>query len=268
MRAMNRWKPLAAALASALPLAASAYPGGTPSYQTDVAPFCAACHSSRSADALAGAGDRAEKEVAEIKHIAVILAGPQGYQSLSERDRQMLAAQIRALDAASTVTLEAPGTVKPGQVFQVRVHVTGGAGPVVGIALVDSAHRWYARPAASAGWSVVAPPAITGSDGKPRTDWLEKRPESAGRNLSFVNVTGIASDAVSSRWDAAQVIFTLRAPDRPGSYPLAAAYFYGTEKATLLGYTTDANGRKRVRGGLSGGSGRLLFAPVQMIQVQ
>jgi len=265
---MIRRNLFAVALASALPLVASAYPGGTPSYQTDVAPFCAACHSSRSVDALAGAGDRAEQEVAESKHIAVILSGQQGYRSLSEPDRLRLAVQIRALDAASTVTLSAASTVEPGQAFQVRVNVTGGAGPVVGVALVDSAHRWYARPAASAGWSVVAPPAITGSDGKPRTDWLEQRPESAGRNLSFVNVTGIASDAVSSRWDAAQVIFTLRAPDRPGSYPLAAAYFYGTEKATLLGYTTDAKGRKQVRGGLSGGSGRLLFTPVQMIQVQ
>ena len=31
---------------------ASAYPGGTPSYQTDIAPFCAGCHASRSVDML------------------------------------------------------------------------------------------------------------------------------------------------------------------------------------------------------------------------
>ena len=41
---------------------ASAYPGGTPSFQTDVAPFCAGCHSSRDAAALAGTGERATKE--------------------------------------------------------------------------------------------------------------------------------------------------------------------------------------------------------------
>jgi len=40
------------------PAATLAYPGGTPDYQTDVAPYCASCHSSRSADALAGAGER------------------------------------------------------------------------------------------------------------------------------------------------------------------------------------------------------------------
>ena len=78
-------------LACWLPLAAAAYPGGTPNYQTDAAPFCASCHSSRSADALAGIGERADKEVAEQKHIAVILSGQKGYASLSESDRQTLA---------------------------------------------------------------------------------------------------------------------------------------------------------------------------------
>jgi hypothetical protein len=259
---------LAAVLALVLSAPALAYPGGTPSYQTDVAPFCAGCHASRAADALMGAGERAEKEVVESKHIAVILSGQGGYKGLSEADRQALAGQIRALDAASSVTLSAPASVKPGQTFAVQVSITGGAGPVVGVGLVDSAHRWYARPAASAGWSIVAPPEITGADGKPRTDWLEKRPEASGRNLSFVNVTGIASDSAAGSWDSAQVVFTLRAPDRPGSYPLSAAYLYGTEKSTLLGFTTNAMGRKEVRGGLAGGSGRVLFAPVQAIEVK
>jgi hypothetical protein len=257
----------AGALALA-PFAAVAYPGGTPNYQTDVAPFCAACHSSRSADALAGAGERAEKEVAERKHIAVILSGQGGYASLGEADRQTLVEQIRALDAASTISIKAPTSVKRGETFLVQVRVTGGAGPVVGVALVDRAHRWYARPAPSAGWSVVAPPEITGSDGQPRTKWLNQRPESAGRNLSFVNVPGIQSDAALGKWDSAEVVFTLRAPDRPGSYPLAAAYLYGTEKSSVLGYTTSSLGDKEVRGGFDGGSGRVVFTPVQQIQVQ
>jgi hypothetical protein len=250
------------------PLAAPAYPGGTPDYQTDAAPFCAGCHASRDTAVLAGAGERADKELAERKHVAVILSGQQGYASLGEPDRQTLVEQIRALDAASSVTLKAPSAVKPGETFLVQVSVTGGAGPVVGVGLVDRAHRWYARPAPSAGWSVVAPPEISGADGQPRTRWLDKRPESAGRNLAFVNVPGVKSDAALGKWDSAQVVFTLRAPDRPGTYPLAAAYFYGTEKSTLLGYTTSALGEKEVRGGFDGGSGRILFTPVQQIQVQ
>ena len=43
----------------------AAYPGGTPNFQTDVAPFCAACHSSRDESALAGAGERATKNFFE-----------------------------------------------------------------------------------------------------------------------------------------------------------------------------------------------------------
>lgn len=265
----RRISVLCAAVALGLaPLVAAAYPGGTPDYQTDVAPFCAGCHSSRDAAALAGSGDRADKELAERKHIAVILSGQQGYASLGEQDRQTLVEQIRALDAASGVTLKAPGAVKRGETFLVQVSVTGGAGPAVGVGLVDRAHRWYARPAPSVGWSVVAPPEMTGADGQPRTQWLNKRPESAGRNLSFVNVPGVKSDAALGKWDSAQVVFTLRAPDRPGTYPLAAVYFYGTEKSSVLGYTTSALGDKEVRGGFDGGSGRIVFTPAQQIEVQ
>ena len=262
--------PLCAALVLALLLApgALAYPGGTPSYQTDVAPFCAGCHSSRDAAMLAGAGERATKEVADRKHLAVILEGKKGYAELSESDRATLADQIRALDAASTVTLEAPDKVAKGQSFQVTVSVTGGAGPVVGVSLVDRAHRWFARPASAAGWRVAGPPVVIGPDGQPQSEWLDKRPDGLDRNLSYVNVTGIESNAALEKWASAKVIFTLQAPDRPGSYPLAAGYLYGTEKSTVLGYKTNAVGWKEVRGGLGGGSGRVLFTPVKSIAVE
>lgn len=250
-----------------LPATAGAYPGGTPSYQTDAAPFCAGCHSSRSADYLAGAGERAQKETAERKHIALILSGQKGYESLTEADRETLAAQIRALDEASTVSLSAPARVAPGQSLEVEVAVTGGAGPVVGVALVDRPHRWYARPASSVGWQVVAPPRVLGADGVPQEEWLEKRPAEAGRNLSFVNVTGIQSDSAAGTWASAKVVFTLRAPDRPGRYPLTAVFLYGTEKSTVLGYTTNALGWKEVRGGSGGGSGRVLFSDVVEVEV-
>jgi hypothetical protein len=264
---MFRIAMLSFALVLSLAAAAAAYPGGVPNFQTDVAPYCAACHSSRSEAELAGT-PLAAKEVAEQKHIAAILSGKQGYASLSEPDRKTLVEQIRALDAASTIEMKAPAQVKPGEVFQVQVRVTGGAGPVVGVGLVDRDHRWYARPAASAGWQVTAPPEITGADGKPRTEWLDKRPADMGRNLSFVNVPGIKSDSAAKKWDHAEVVFTLRAPDRPGTYPLAGAYWYGTEKSTLLGYTTNAQGQPEVRGGFTGGSGRVMFTPVQQIKVQ
>ena len=265
---MGRNLFIAALTTCLLPLAAAAYPGGTPSFQTDAAPYCAGCHSSRIVDALDGAGERAQKEVAESKHIAVILSGQKGYESLSEADRLTLAEQIRALDAASTVSMKAPATIKAGDTFQVQVSVTGGAGPVVGVGLVDRAHRWYARPAPSAGWAVVAPPEVMGDDGQPNNAWIEKRPAEAGRNLAFVNVPGIESNSAAGTWDSAEVIFTLRAPDRPGSYPLAASYWYGTETSTVLGYTENAMGWKEVRGGFTGGSGRVMFTEVMNITVE
>jgi hypothetical protein len=264
---MNRSSLIAAAVLLGA-TGAGAYPGGTPTFQTDVAPYCAACHASREASALAGAGERATKETSEHKHISVILSGQQGYQTLSEPDRKTLAEQIRALDTASTIELKSPASVKAGEVFQVQIRVTGGGGPVVGVGLVDRDHRWFARPAPSAGWQVVAAPEITGADGATRTDWLAKRPAEMGRNLSFVNITNIQSDPAAKKFDSAEVIFTLRAPDRPGSYPLAGVYLYGTEKSTLLGYTTNSMGQKEIRGGFTGGSGRVLFTKVQQIQVQ
>ncbi len=266
---MRIHQAFAAAAAAALfgSTGAEAYPGGTPNYQTDVAPYCASCHSSRSAEALAGVGERADKEVAERKHIAVILAGEKGYASLGEADRKILAEQIRALDVASSVTMKAPPTVVVGQEFDVMVQVTGGAGPAVGVALVDANHRWFARPASSVGFVTVAPPDIEGPDGKPQVEWLSKRPESQLRNLSFVNVTGIASDSAAKQWASARVTFHLRAPDRPGSYPLTAVYLYGTEKSSVLGYTTNPVGWKEVRGGVGGGSGRVMFTPVQQVIV-
>jgi hypothetical protein len=118
---------------------------------------------------------------------------------------------------------------------------------------------------------VVAEPSITGPDGAAQTAWLAKRPERAGRNLSFVNVTGVASDPEKGSYAKSQVRFTLRAPGGAGTHPLAAVFFYGTEKSTPLGYVVDPKDplqRKQVRGGFGGGSGRIAFSDVAQIVVQ
>ncbi|MCA9509817.1 MAG: hypothetical protein R3E88_05895 [Myxococcota bacterium] len=260
-----------AALAALVALAAgtaSAYPGGTPSYQTDVAPFCAGCHSSVAESDLEGAGERAAKEVIAAKHLAPIAAGENGYKDLSEADRTTLVAHIRALDASSTIQMEFPPQVAVGETFNVTVNVTGGAGPVVGVALVDRAHRWYAKPATSAGWTVVGPPSVIGQDGRPQSEWSDARPEKFGRATTYVNVKGISSDASTESWGSAKVIFTLKAPDKPGDYPLVGVYLYGTEKGSPLGYTTNAVGWKMPRGTTAGASGRVRFTPEHEITVK
>lgn len=247
---------------------ANAYPGGTPDFQTDVTPFCAPCHSSTDEASLAGAGERAAKEVAERKHIATILAGEGAYGKISEDERQTLASHIKAVDANSTVTVGFPPQVAKGETFQVTVEVTGGAGPVVGIALVDRAHRWYARAATDVGWEVVGAPTIIGPDGSPQPAWIEKRPERFDRNLTYVNVTGVESDAAAGSWSKSKVIFTLKAPDRAGDLPLVAAYLYGTEKASPLGYETHPIYGKLIRGTYTGKSGRVKFSTAHVISVR
>jgi len=245
-----------------------AYPGGTPHLQTDAAPYCASCHSSRSEEALAGTGARAVKELAANKHLALIENGKEGYEKLTPAERLELVRQIKALDEASTVSLNAQPKVKPGEIFKVTVDVTGGAGPVVGVGLLDVAHRWLARPVTGEGFFVVKPPDIIGQDFKEQTRWLERRPEALRRNLTFVNVLGIHSNASKGEWGRAQVVWTLQAPQKPGIYSLVAGYWYGTEKGSPLGYTEDPVRGKMVRGGGAGHSGRILFSDSFKVTVQ
>jgi xanthosine utilization system XapX-like protein len=252
----------------ALAASAHAYPGGTPEFQTDAAPYCASCHSSANADMMRGAApDRAQKELAANKHVALITAGEGGYQALSAAERALLAEHVRAVDANTSVKIEAPPKVAINGELRVSVHVTGGAGPVVGVALVDTPQRWLARPATAVGWFVSQEPQILGQDFQQQTDWLAKRPLSLMRNLAYVNVTGLRSDAVKSDWARTQVVWTLRAPSRPGKLPLAAALWYGTEKASPLGVVTDPIRGRMLRGGVSGHSGRILFSTPLSIEV-
>ena len=262
---MLRFVPIAL-LWIAVALPAFGYPGGTPGFQTDVAPYCAGCHASRTEEMLAGAGPRAQKELPDAKHYAKISAGKGGYEALSEADRATLIEHLKAVDEASTVSVEAPASVAAGAEFEVTVAVTGGAGPAVAVGLVDGGHRYLARPAPSAGWQVVGAPAISGPS--ETQEWLGRRPEALGRNLAFVNVTGVESDATTGSWASARVTWKLRAPAAAGTYPLAAAYWYGTETASPLGYTTDPVRGKQVRGSYLGNSGRILISTPLSIEVK
>jgi hypothetical protein len=254
--------------ALALAAAADAYPGGTPTFQTDAAPFCASCHSSTSLEMMSGMPpDRAEKELAANKHLALIRAGDGNYEALSEAERALLVEHVRAVDANTSVKISGPAKVSINEDIRVNVEVAGGAGPVVGVALVDTPKRWLARPATGVGWFVAREPQILGQDFQEQTEWLSRRPLSLGRNLAFVNVERLHSDAVKSEWARAQVLWTLRAPSRPGKYPLAAALWYGTEKASPLGVITDPILGKTVRGGPAGHSGRIRFSNPLTIEV-
>ncbi len=246
---------------------ASAFPGGTPDFQTDVGPYCASCHSSTSEEDLAGLGERSVSELAPNKHFAEIRAGSGRYAELSVEDRTRLVELLMAVDLNSTITLEFPPQVAPGETFQVTVRVTGGAGPSVGVGLVDRPHRFYARPASAIGWEVVGAPTIIGLNG-PQTSWISRRPEREGRNITFVNVEDIQSSADEDRWSRAKIIFTMRAPKQIVDLPLVGAFFYGTETGASLSTRNHPEYGRLPLGGMLGNSGRVKFSATAVISVK
>jgi hypothetical protein len=245
------------------------YPGGTPDFQTDVAPFCSACHASTKLSDLDGApGDRAEKELAENKHYTLVASGSKTYAELTAEQRTQLVELLKAVDANATIEIDYPPQVAPGETFQITVRVVGGGGPVVGVGLVDRPHRWYAKPASSAGWTVVGAPTIIGPKGSPQTEWLSKRPERYGRGITYVNVTDWKSSAETGSWAKAKVIYTLKAPDKPGDYPLVGTFWYGTEKAIKMSTQANPMYGDQPLGGYTGKSGRVKFSAPYVISVK
>lgn len=247
---------------------AQGYPNGPLIHVSDLAPACAGCHSSMSADQVRNLPpDFAAKQVVDAKHYQAILAGAGAYKDLSQADREKLVEDIKLLDASSTVALTAPSTAARGQTVTVTVSVKGGAGPVVGVALLDSNLRYQARPIASDGWTVVGAPKVVGPDGAEQTKWVDSRAEGLKKNLSYVLVFGVKSDLAAKSFPESKVTWTLRAPQDPGRYTIAAAFMYGTEKASPLGAVPQAAGGFMPRGGGAAPSGHMKFSPLETITV-
>jgi hypothetical protein len=255
---------------AALPATGWAYSGGTPGYVTDVAPFCASCHSSVSEAQLAGVpAQRIQQEQVASKHVALIRAAREGspYAALTDQQREALIAAIQKIDAASQVQVIAPALVKAGSVVEVTVKATGGGGPVAGLALVDSGQRWQARPAPSAGWLIIDKPRVLGPDGQPQTKFTDGRNSNLAPGISYVNVYGLRADPAQDRFDSVSATFRLRAPALPGTYPLAAVFLYGTEKHAPHGGVQTMEGMNPL-GGFAGSGGRVAFSSVLQIKVE
>jgi cytochrome c553 len=268
---MKRFAALFLAFASAaLAPRALAYPGGTPTYVTDVAPYCASCHSSVSEDQFDGVpATRSSAEVVANKHLAKIKSGgaDSPYAKLSDKEREELVASIQKIDAATSVKVTAPASVKAGQEVEVTVEVHGGAAPVLGVALVDSNQRWQAAPATARGWLVLEKPKVTGPDGQPQTKFTDGRNPALPPGTTYVNVEGIQADPAAGKFSTVKVTWKLRAPAQAGSVPLAAVLFYGTELSAAHGAVETPYGKQPL-GGFTGSSGRIRFSDVQKISVQ
>ncbi len=255
--------------ALSLPGTALAYPGGTPTYVTDVAPFCAGCHSSVSEGQLAGVPPkRVQAELVANKHLAKIrqAAADGPYAKLTDQQRDQLIAGIQAIDAATSVAVLAPTALEPGAVFEVTIQAKGGGGPVVGLALVDSDQRWQARPASSSGWHVIDKPRVRGPDGNDQTDFTDRRNPALAPGISYVNVYNVKADTAAGKYSTVSVTLRVRAPAQAGTYPLAAVMLYGTEKGSPNGAVETIRGVVPL-GGFTANSGRVLFSEVVRIVV-
>ncbi len=261
---------IAAPLLSLTVLAAAgalADPYGPPHAVTDMAPFCASCHSSTSLDQLRDLPpDAAAAETIEGKHINRIKTDP-AYKNLSPADREQLVAAIKWVDEQASVKILAPPQARRNSRIEVTVVTRGGAGPVVGVSLVDSALRFQARPIGSSGFKVIGPALVLGPDGKPQAQWAERRMRGSDMGLNTVLISGIKGDPVTKRIDETRTTWVLRTPPEPGAYSLAAAFYYGTEKAHPLGLRAlDGQASSPVR--YSGASGRIMFSDVVKISVK
>src|SRR5437867_11257406 len=246
---------------------ALADPYGPPYAVTDMAPFCATCHASTTpAQLLDLPAEAAAAETPEGKHFSRIRTDP-AYRELSPADREQLIAAIKWVDEQASVTIQVPSQARRSSRIEVTVVTRGGAGPVVGVSLVDSAIRYQARPISASGFKAVGPALVVGPNGKAQAQWAERRLRGSDMGLNTVMITGIDGDPVTKRVDETRTTWVLRTPAEPGTYSVAAAFFYGTEKGRPLG-TVVRNGRAEPRGGPGGASGRIMFSDVVKISVK
>jgi hypothetical protein len=258
---------LAIALGAFPSASAWSYPGGPLDDVTDAAPYCAGCHSSVGVEQLRSLPPARAVKMTAQSHLDAIKAGTGNYSKLSAAQRAQLAADVQRVDDNATISLEAPQSVAQSRNFTVTVTARGGSGPVVGVVLLDIDLRNQARPIQSEGFQITSAPQVTGPDGNPQNDWLNRRYDDLARNLSFIVVFGVQADLAANRFSTSRVTYNLKAPDTPGKYTICAAYLYGTEKASPLGRVM-VHGRTMPLGGFDGASGRISFSPVKVIQVQ
>jgi hypothetical protein len=244
---------------------AAGFTGGPQLVVTDQIPSCAVCHAMAEADYdPEWPLERATGELPANKHYKVIEAAERGYKPIPEDKRKALLEQVKWVDQNSSITLNAPGSAKPGQTIEVTVETKGGIGPNVGIMLVDMPLRYQGRPIAADGWYVVGKPKVIGPDGKEQSWWLDKRANEK-KNLSFVLVQAKA-DPEKKTLPTSKITWTLRAPLDPGTYTITTAFLYGTEEPDE--YQTGKFEAAPAGTGVSAASGRIQFSEPVTVAVK
>jgi hypothetical protein len=248
--------------------AAHGYNGGPLRNVTDVTPTCAGCHSSMQKEQLRVEPEAfAASQLVENKHYKSLEEGSGPYKDVSPADRQKLLADVKLMDQNASVTLALPTTAKPGQEIQITATVRGGHG-VVGVFLMESDLRFQGRPLPSDGWVITGAPKVVGADGKEQTKWVDSRGPELKKNLSAVLIFEQQSDLAAKKFPEGKVTWTVRAPQTPGTYTVAAGFAYGSEKASPVGQVTTPAGVVVPRGGPGGPSAHLLFSKVATVTVR
>jgi hypothetical protein len=236
----------------------AAYPGGPLQHITNAGPFCAICHAVSDAQCIRDLPpDKIPEQLIENKHYKAIAEGKGPYEQVSAEDRTQLLEDIKIVDANAKVTIQAPLSAKSGENIKVVIKAQGGFG-VVGIMLVDTNLRNQASPLSVNGWEILEATQVIGPDGKPQTWWLDKRFSGLKKNINFILINGIKTNLAEKKFSEVSVIYSVKAPRTVGEYTLAAAFLYGTEKASRIG----------LKGGFLGPSGRILFSEVIRVTVE
>lgn len=245
-----------------------AYNGGPLRNVTDLTPHCAGCHSSVSKEDLRVEPEAfAANQLVDTKHYKAIEEGSGGYKDMSQADRQKLLADVKLMDQNASVSVAAPSTAKPGQEIQITATVRGGHG-VVGVWLMESDLRFQGRPIQSDGWWIVGAPKVWGADGKEQTKWVDSRGQGLKKNLNAVLIFDQQADLANKKFPEGKVTWTVQAPHAPGTYNVAVAFQYGTEKASSVGKVTTPAGAILPRGGPGGPSGHIMFSKVATVTVR
>lgn len=267
---MRRTTSVLGILALAVLLVASGaqgYNGGPLRNVTDLSPTCAGCHSSMQKEQLRVEPEAfAATQIVENKHYKQLEAGEGPYKEVPAADRQKLLEDVKTHDANASVMLSAPSSASPGQEVQVTATVKGGSG-VVGVFLLDTDLRFQSRPISADGWLIVGAPKVLGPDGREQTRWVDSRGTGLKKNLNFALIFDMASDIAAKKFPEGKVTWTVRAPQDPGTYTIAVAFIYGSEKASPVGRVERA-GAVFPRGGPAGPSSHILFSKVQQITVR
>ena len=245
-----------------------AYNGGPLRNVTDLAPTCAGCHSSFNKEQLRNEPEAfAASQVKENKHYKAIEDGVGPYQQMPPADRQKLLADVKLMDELASVTLSAPASLKPGQEAQITVTVKGGHG-VVGVFLLDADLRFQARPIQGDGWAIAGAPMVSGSDGKEQTKWVDSRAAGLKKNLNSAIIFDQKSDLAAKKLAEGKVVWTVKAPQEPGTYTVTAVFHFGAEKWSPVGTVTTPAGQVLPRGGPGGPSARVMFAKPVTVTVR